>query len=125
MAVTTRLLIVCTEAVRVQMNSTLSAIDPTSSGDVMVAALALPSSPDQTAGRWTSWAMTEEHRQAILRAYGQQGWRPLMGTEGQVLASGDTVPPWGSQRFWLFDGAWSSSAVLRSLGLVPLAVVEE
>lgn len=120
---TTRLLIVCAEAVRAQMNATLGAIDPSSAGDVMHAAVALPSAPGTVVGRWTSWALTDEQRGAILQAYAQQGWRPLKGSEGRVHQPGETIPAWGSQRFWLFDGVtWTSPMdVLAALQLTAWA----
>lgn len=107
------------------MNSTLNKIDPASTGDVMVAQVALAGDPALTVGRWTSWAMPEEHRQAIVAAFAGGGWPPLKGSEGKVLPAGATVPAWGRQRFWLFDGVWSPEAVLASLGLVRTAIVEE
>lgn len=121
MVPTTRLLIVCTAAVQTQMNATLAQIDPTSTGDVMTVGLALPSDASTAVGYWTSWAMLDEHRVAILRAYGQQGWRPLRGSEGVVLGPVDAVPAWGTQRFWLFDGTTVPySDVLAALGLMPV-----
>lgn len=118
--VTTRLIIVCTAAVRAQMNATLNQIDPSSTGDVMTAPLAAPSDPVTPVGFWTSWAMPDEHRGAILRAYGQQGWRPLVGSEGVVLGPGHAVPAWRSQRFWLLDGTVPYLDVLAALGLAPV-----
>ncbi len=113
----TRLFIVCTEASRAQMNSTLNTIDPASTGDVMVVPLSLPTAPTVPVARWTLWAMPETHRQAILAAFTSTGWAPLKGSEGRVLQPTDPVPAWGSQRFWLLDGSWQPDAVLRSLGL--------
>lgn len=111
----------CTEAVRGQMNATLAQIDPTSTGDVMLAEVALASAPYVTVGRWSSWAMTDDHRAKVLREYAQQGWRPLIGAEGRTILPADTVPPWGTQRFYLFDGvAWPRPwDALDRLGLVP------
>ena len=103
------------------MNATLNSIDPESVGDVMTSGLALPGTPSVPVGFWTSWAMPDAHRNAIVRAYGQLGWRPLVGSEGQVLGAASAVPAWGLQRFWLFDGLTvSSERVLDALGLVTL-----
>lgn len=126
--VTSRLIIVCTEAARTKMNGTLNAIDPTSTGDVMTAQVARTADPATTVGRWTSWGMPENHKQAIIAAFAGTGWSPLKGSEGKILALGAPVPAWGTQRFWLFDGAtgsWTPQAVLNSLGLIRTAIVEE
>lgn len=117
---TTRLIIVCSEAVRQQMNDTLNTIDPSSTGDVMVVPVALETDPTVAVGRWASWAMDDATHQAVLKAYAQQGWRPLQGSEGTVHQPGDVIPAWGTQRFWLFDGlTWERPHdALAALGLV-------
>lgn len=119
---TTRLIIVCTEAVRDQMNATLNSIDPESTGDVMTAGLALPADPYLVVGYWTSWAMPARHKSSILAAFNSAGWAPLRGSEGVVHHPGDTLPAWGTQRFWMFDGmTWTRVYdVTDALGLAPV-----
>ena len=114
----TRLIIVCVAAVRDQINATLNQIDPTSVGDIVRVGLRLTG----TAGTipdayWTSWAMTNDSRAAILKAWAQQGWRPLRGSEGTVLTTTDGVAAFGTQRFWMFDGQVGYGNVLTALGL--------
>lgn len=118
----TRLIIVCTDAVKAQMNNMLNKIDPASSGDVLTAGLALPETPEVIVGWWTSWAMTNDQKGLVLQSYAQQGWQPLKGSERDVLQPGDVVPAWGTQRFWSFDGTtWVRVYdVLDRLGLVPV-----
>lgn len=115
---TTGLYIVVADAAVAQMNLTLDKIDPTNVGDIVTTRVALRSAPAVPVGRYCHWRLTDGHRAAILRAYGQEGWRPLRGSEGTVHVPGDVIPAWGTQRFWLFDSsAWGSSGVLSALGL--------
>lgn len=117
---TVRLIIVCGEASTAKVNATLNTIDPSSTGDVMVATLSLPSTPSVVAGRWCSWAMSDTTKSDIVKAFGSQGWRPLTGSESKILEVADPVPAWGSQRFWSWNGdTVPPQHVLDSLGLVP------
>lgn len=117
---TVRLMIVCTEAVRAQVNGTVNSIDPSSTGDVMVASLSLPSTPTVVAGRWCSWAMSDVVKTDIVKAFAGQGWRPLLGSESRILELADPIPAWGTQRFWTWNGATVPPRhVLDGLGLVP------
>lgn len=116
----TRLLIVCAEGSAAKVNATVNSIDPTSTGDVMVATLSLPLTPTVVAGRWCSWAMSDATRSGIVKAFAAQGWRPLTGSESRILELGDPVPAWGTQRFWSWNGVTvPPQHVLDSLGLVP------
>lgn len=118
--VTTRLIIVCHEAVVAQMRDTLAKAAP-GSGATMQAGVALPSDPHTRIGSWTSWAMEDGTRKNIVAAFASTGWSPLKGSEGAIHVPSDVVPAWGSQRFWLFEAdAYSSPyAPLIDLGLVP------
>lgn len=115
---TTALFVFCTNAVLVQMNATLGQIDPTNVGDIITTPVALRTDPATVVGRFTSWRMNDGERSAILRAYAQQGWRPLRGSEGTVHQPGDAIPAWGSQRFYMLDGTtFTKDAALGALGL--------
>lgn len=117
---TTRLIIVCTEATVAKMNATLNIIDPSSTGDVMVATLSLLATPEVVTGRWCSWAMSDTTKSDIMKAFGSQGWRPLTGSESKILEIADPVPAWGTQRFWTWNGLTvPPQHVLDRLGLTP------
>lgn len=116
----TRVIIVCTVASRDLVNATINNVDPTSTGDVMGAPLALPASPTTVVGYWASWAMESVTRQALMQAVRDAGWSPRpSNAERTLYVPGDNVPAWGSQRIWLFDGMlWAPDDVLTTLGLV-------
>lgn len=120
----TRLIIVCGEGSTAKVNATINALDPSSTGDVMVATLSLPSTPTVVAGRWCSWAMSDTTKSDIQKAFAAQGWRPLTGSESKILELADPVPAWGSQRFWSWNGdTVPPQHVLDRLGLVPTRLV--
>lgn len=116
---TSHVLIVCTDAVRAQMEASLATVDPDSVGPVMTSPVAFTATPTVVVGWCTVWGMDADQRRRLLTAYGQQGWRPLLGTEGDIMTPGAVVPPWPAQRFWMFDAdAWPVPSALASLGLV-------
>ncbi len=124
---TSSLLIVCKEGFVAQMNATLATIDSAGSPNVLSAELCQRTSPSgPVVARWTLWKMDDEQRSSITVAFGQDGWRPLRGSEGKALGPGDPVPAFSTnQRWWLWDGQTTSpSHALSSLGLTPLDVPE-
>src|SRR6478735_1212449 len=117
---TTRVIIVCTAAAKDLVNTTINNVDPTSTGDVMVVGVTLPSSPiSPIVGYWASWALEATTAQALRTAVNNAGWAPApKAAEKKVYEPADTVPAWGSQRIWLFNGdTWDPDAVLTRLGL--------
>lgn len=119
---TRNLLIVCKTAFVDQMNASLASID--SSGDTTVFEVALTQRGGTTVvAYWTSWGMNEGQYTKILQVFGQQGWRPLRGSEGTVLGPTDPVPAFSTnQRFWVWNADTTPSQhVLTSLGLATIS----
>jgi hypothetical protein len=125
---TTRLIIVCTAAARTLVNTTLDNVDPTSSGNVLVSGLTLPSSPaTPIVGYWASWALDAATSTAVRNAVKNAGWSPKpTPAEQRVYEPGDTIPAWGSQRVWLFNGdTWTNpDDVLTTLGIQRRAPID-
>ena len=122
---TTSLWIICKEAFVPQMNASLATIDSGGSTEVLSSGLCAVSAPaGPIVARWTGWNMDDDQRSRINQVFGQQGWRPLRGTEGTVLqASGAPANFTTSvERFFVFDGAIPSEqmpTILFIMGITP------
>lgn len=124
---TRNLLIVCKAAFVGDMNAALATID--SGGDPEVLKVPLTTAGDATqavVARWTSWGMNEGQYTKILQVFGQQGWRPLRGSEGTVLGPTDPVPAFSTdQRFWVWNADTTPpQRPLTSLGLATISADE-
>lgn len=121
---TNALLIVCKAEFRNQMNTSLATVDSSGSTEVLNVPLTLASSPEiygseTIVAYWTNWAMDDTQRSNMNQLFGQQGWRPLRGSEGVVLGPTDPVPSFSTnQRFW----TWNGRTVLNSRPLLTLGL---
>ncbi len=122
---TTRLLIVCTAAVKDLVNAAVNDVDAGSVGDVLNVPLALSDLRSVVVGYWCSWAMDDVTRAALDTAISDAAWLPqATAAERKVYGPGAAVPAWGTQRVWLFEGTYPPQGVLDVLGLA-LPVLEQ
>lgn len=120
--VTSRLIIVCPPDQRASANQTLNAIsDATGGTDTIVARLTSAADPSgPTVAYWANWAMDDATRGDVMSAVrsNQSPFKPRLNNAELTIYEPPTVPAWGSQRVYLFNGAtWDQDALLAALGL--------
>lgn len=117
MTAATRLHIVADAAALQLVNDTLQAVDAGNVGPLLTVPLRKVGSADDPSSNGVaygaSWALSDLMLRGLHRLVRNAAWRPTIA-ETTVYGSGQveakTVPAFGSQRIWLFDGGGAGTS---------------